>query len=388
MHRPISGPDFRVSIGGRPIGCFNPLVHILTGPFSDPEYNLAVPVETNGENRRKDIYIIANMKTKMSSEDDNKAISPVSGGMRQILDHNSKLRAQLREAESERARQMAEMEERVEEIKAAHEAELVRVKESMHELNTVQKQLDETRGEVERLEGERAALQSELEAAQAVVAEKTEQLNQEQEASSKLQRKLDHTKNTLNKAREDIEDLQANLDKMKPTRIENAKLKGRINVLEKDLAAEVEAKKEKIAEIEALRAEGTLQRCQQLEAENAAMKKVVEIRERETAEAKKAKDEAEAIAFESRSKLLSLYADEEAKDILKDSLDKANETLKRQSEEIARLQQELKDAAQRYNEMEHKLLYSSKRDNLRDSLSALAKRRNLDDSLGDSRGSG
>ena len=59
----------------------------------------------------------ATMCLKMSSE--KKPISPVSGGMRQILDQNSKLRAQLRDAETERAQQVSELEKSLEDLKKA-----------------------------------------------------------------------------------------------------------------------------------------------------------------------------------------------------------------------------------------------------------------------------
>jgi chromosome segregation ATPase len=319
---------------------------------------------------------------QMSEDDAKKAPSPVSGGMRQILDHNSKLRAQLREAETERAKQITEMEQKLEEIEAAHQVELTKVKESMHELNAVQQQLTASQAEVSRLEEEKSGLLKQLETSQAAVVSGQKALATEKQATTSAQGLLDETKTKLTTAQDEIEILQTKVEKMKPATVENAKLKGRIAVLEKDLQSEVEAKEAKIAECQALRAEGTLQRCQQLETENTSMKALVEQRNAEAAAAEKAKDEAEAIAFESRSKLLALYADEESKDILKDSLDKALENAKKQSDEIARLKQEIVDGEKRYDDMEFKLINSSRSDNLRDSLSALAKRRNLDDSNG------
>jgi DNA repair exonuclease SbcCD ATPase subunit len=322
------------------------------------------------------------MSLKMSSDDAKKTAPPVSGGMRQILDHNSKLRVQLREAEAERVKQVTEMEEKIAVIEQAHQEELVRVKESMHELNTVQQQLTASQAEVERLEGEKCELQEKLSDSVAETAASKKEIAAQKQSTAEVRKELDKTKSELSKATEEIELLQAQVEKMKPATVENAKLQGRIAVLQRDLQAEVEAKEAQIAECEALRQEGTLQRCQELEAENASMKALVKQRDEETAAAQKAQEEAEKIAFESRSRLLSLYADEEAKDILKDSLDKANEEVKRQAKDIERLKQEVLEGEQRLEDMEYKILHSSKRDNLRDSLSALAKKRKIDDSNG------
>ncbi|MCA9776211.1 MAG: hypothetical protein KC800_05825, partial [Candidatus Eremiobacteraeota bacterium] len=81
-------------------------------------------------------------------------------------------------------------------------------------------------------------------------------------------------------------------------------------------------------------------------------------------------------------KLLDLYADGEAKDIFKDSLDDAQATMKSQAAEIERLKAELVQTRQDMEDLKNNVLYSSKRENLRDSLSALAKRRSMGDSDG------
>lgn len=326
---------------------------------------------------------------EMSSDDAKKSTSPVSGGMRQILDHNSKLRAQLREAEAERAKQVAEMEAKFEELETAHQAELARVKESMHELNAVRQELEASQSACQKLEQENSTLgqaleqeksarQKQLEESQAADKLSQQKLEAQKQATTQVKTALDEARTELAKQAEEIKALQARVEKLKPAAVENAKLQGRIAVLQKDLQAETEAKEAQIAECEALRQEGTLQRCQELEAENASMKALVQQREKETEEALKAQEAAEKIAFESRSKLLGLYADEEAKDILKDSLDTANEELKKQAEEIEQLKQQVLDGEKALEDMEYKMLHSSRRDNLRDSLSALAKKRKSD----------
>lgn len=309
-------------------------------------------------------------------------ISPVSGGMRQILDQNSKLRAQLRDLENERAQQEAEFQQRIEELKVEHEAELTKVRESMHELNEVRQKLAATESTVKKLEEDRTSLQSKLESAKASVQTHAQALAAEKQSSIKLGDKLSSTRAELKKAQEDIQELQERVAGLKPAAVENAKLKGRIAILEKDLQKETQAKEAKSAECEALKQAGTLQRCEKLEAENTAMRALVEHHEKTTAEALKAKEIAEQQAFESRSKLLDLYADGEAKDIFKDSLDEAQATMKAQAAEIEQLRAELEQTRQDMIEMKDKVLYSSKRENLRDSLSALAKRRSLGDSDG------
>lgn len=320
------------------------------------------------------------MCLKMS--DDKKEISPVSGGMRQILDQNSKLRAQLRDMETEKKQRETEFESRLEEIKVAHEAELQRVRESMHELNEVHRKLQDTEARVEALESEKAALQSKLESTRAAVQTQAQALAAEKQTSIKLGESLTARKTELKAAREEIEEHLERITSLKPAAVENAKLKGRIAILEKDLRKEVEAKEAKSAECEALKQGGTLQRCEKLEAENTAMRSLVEHHEKVAAEALKAKEEAEQQAFESRTKLLDLYADGEAKDIFKDSLDEAQATIKTQTAQIEELQAELAQARQDLIDVKDKVLYSSKRENLRDSLSALAKRRSLGDSDG------
>lgn len=313
--------------------------------------------------------------------------------MRQILDQNSKLRAELREAETQRAQQVAELEKSIEDLKTEHESELTkirgeheaevaRVRESMHELNDVRQKLQTTESEVKRLEQERDGLQSKVESAKQTLQSHAKLIAEEKQTTIKLGQELSKSESELKAARDEIEALKERITSLKPAAVENAKLKGRIAILEKDLAKEVEAKQAKIAECEELKQAGTLQRCEKLEAENTAMRALVEHHEKTTAEAVKAKDVAEQQAFESRSKLLDLYADGEAKDIFKDSLDDAQATMKSQAAEIERLKAELVQTRQDMEDLKNNVLYSSKRENLRDSLSALAKRRSMGDSDG------
>ena len=313
--------------------------------------------------------------------------------MRQILDQNSKLRAELREAETQRAQQVAELEKSIKDLKtehesefakirSEHEAEVARVRESMHELNDVRQKLQNTESEVKRLEQEREGLQAKLETAKQTLQSHAKLIAEEKQTTIKLGQEVSKSESELKAAREEIEALKERITSLKPAAVENAKLKGRIAILEKDLAKEIEAKQAKIAECEELKQAGTLQRCEKLEAENTAMRALVEHHEKTTAEAIKAKDVAEQQAFESRSKLLDLYADGEAKDIFKDSLDDAQATMKSQVAEIEQLKAELTQTRQDMEDLKNNVLYSSKRENLRDSLSALAKRRSMGDSDG------
>ncbi len=331
------------------------------------------------------------MCLKMSSE--KKPISPVSGGMRQILDQNSKLRSQLRDAETERAQQVADLEKTLEDLKeehraelakvsGEHEAEVARVKESMHELNDVRQNLQKTEAEVERLNKEGEELRAKLDSAKQTLQSHAKLIAEEKQTTIKLGQDLAKSESQRKAAEEEIETLKDRITSLKPAAVENAKLKGRIAVLEKDLRKEVEAKEAKIAECEELKQAGTLQRCEKLEAENKEMRALVAQHEKTTAMALKDKELAEQQAFESRSKLLDLYADGEAKDIFKDSLDEAQATIKSQAHEIEQLKTDLTQAQQDLVDMKNKVLFSSKRENLRDSLSALAKRRSIGDSDG------
>lgn len=331
------------------------------------------------------------MCLKMSSE--KKPISPVSGGMRQILDQNSKLRAQLRDAETERAQQVSELEKSLEDLKdehntelaklrGEHEAEVARVKESMHELNDVRQNLQKTEAEVERLIKEGDELRAKLDSAKQNLQSYAKLIAEEKQTTIRLGQELSKSESERKAADEEIEALKERIASLKPAAVENAKLKGRIAVLEKDLQKEIQAKEAKIAECEELKQAGTLQRCEKLEAENTAMRTLVAQHEKTTAAALKDKELAEQQAFESRSKLLDLYADGEAKDIFKDSLDEAHATIKSQAHQIEQLKTDLSQAQQDMVEMRDKVLYSSKRENLRDSLSALAKRRSIGDSDG------
>jgi len=331
------------------------------------------------------------MCLKMSSE--KKPISPVSGGMRQILDQNSKLRAQLRDAETERAQQVSELEKSLEDLKdehnteiaklrGEHEAEVARVKESMHELNDVRQNLLKTEAEVERLQKEGAELRAKLDGAKQNLQSYAKLIAEEKQTTIRLGQELAKSESERKTADEEIEALKERIASLKPAAVENAKLKGRIAILEKDLQKEIEAKEAKIAECEELKQAGTLQRCEKLEAENTAMRALVAQHEKTTATALKDKELAEQQAFESRSKLLDLYADGEAKDIFKDSLDEAHATIKSQAHLIEQLQKDLTQAQKDMEDLKNNVLYSSKRENLRDSLSALAKRRSIGDSDG------
>lgn len=352
---------------------------------------------------------------------------PISGGMRRLLDYTTELRASLREAEAQHRLEIAALQKKLEEKDSSFTFQKGRSDEIEAALATLQSELDES--EANRLE-----LQTEIQSLQ----EQIEKLESADEKWIEATSEIERLGTELTQSKTQVARLKLHANKLKQKlveRINECKRKakeveaereatelahqladdhlaravsaeGKNLVLEhrltayanvdqqlenlnntiRTLGAELDDEKETnallVEEIDQAQRSSTYERCQTLESENIRLLALAKEKEREAETAIKKMEEAEKVAFESRSKLLARYTEVESTDILKSSLEKAEAALAAKKEEVLRLTETLEKEQIKYLDLENKVLYSSKRDNLRDSLSRIAKRRSLGESDG------
>lgn len=322
-----------------------------------------------------------------------------SPGINSLIAYNRKLRDQMVEARNAHQQEVRELKDSIRMLEQEVESAEERGAEAERNL---QKQ-------VEQWGAERAELKAAMEQEKLALSGREKEL---EAANQTLQAELEETKKALSKA----ESRGGSLDKLKVSLLDKARnLKAELTQSKKqaeDLTEKLSAvtsernrlqtrlealsgAAEKLAALEAENAtlKATLQQqdeefklakryreeAEARETENARLKALAEEKVKEAEAAVKAKDEAEARAFDARRKLLDVHAEEESKDILKANLAEAIEQLKRKQQQVAELNAKLEEADKKYDEMENSLLFSSERESLRRSLSALAKRKSLGD---------
>lgn len=330
----------------------------------------------------------------LGDEAEGKGSSP---GINSLISYNRKLRDSIVETRAAHQQEVRELKDRIRELEQACESADLRVEE-------VRRSFDQERRDHE---AEKAEIRSEAEQ----IRNNFEEQSQAQMDTIKvLQQQVDNLAGNLSRA----ESRGGSLDKLKLTLLEKARaLKNElaeVKIERDELSAELESLMDErdalqkrldelagpIARLEALQAENAKlqavlaaqneeflkakayrEQAEARETENARLAALAEEKVKLAEAAVKAQEEAERQAFESRRKLLDLYAQEEAKEILKDNLEVAQTELSTTQEQLAAALAQVAEWQKKHDELENKLLYSSERDILKQSLANLAQRKSL-----------
>lgn len=333
----------------------------------------------------------------IGDEADGKGSSP---GINSLISYNRKLRDSIVEARTAHQQEVRELKDRIRELEQFGESADLRVQEAQRSF-----QQERERHETEKLE-----IRSAMEQARQILEDQSQA---QLDTIKVLQMQVDNLAGNLSKA----ESRGGSLDRLKYTLLEKARalkseltevkterdelnaeletlmderdgLRHRLDSLADSIAKldELEQQNLKLQaaidsqEAEFLKAKAYAEQAEAREMENMRLAALAEEKVRLADSAVKAQEDAERQAFESRRKLLDLYAQEEAKEILKDNLDSTQAELTQTQESLAQALAQLADWEKKYEELENKLLYSSERDILKRSLANLAQRKSLGNS--------